>query len=60
MTEIKEKAAKLKNKVNVKLIDMSFLVILLFALSFCGTPDLHDKLLKYADVKIQLLEQEIK
>lgn len=54
--KIKDKVKKFKNEVNVKVLDLSFLVILLFALSFCGNPDLHDKMIKYSDVKIQQLE----
>lgn len=57
MTDIKDKIKKFKNEVNVKVLDLSFLVILLFALSFCGSPDLHDKMIKYSDVKIQQLEK---
>lgn len=42
-----------KKRINISLMNIGSLVWLLFALAFCGDPDMHDKMLQYMDVKIQ-------
>ena len=46
-----------KQETNISLINIGALVWLLFALSFCGSPDMHDKMLEYMDAKIKKEQQ---
>ena len=39
----------MSGKTNINIEGFGMLLVLLFALSFCGEPDLHDSLIKYVD-----------
>lgn len=47
-----------KKEYNISLVNSGALVWLLFALAFCGAPDLHDKMIEASDVYIQKAKEQ--
>ena len=45
---------------NIRVFDTTLLIFLLFALTFCGEHDMHDKLLAYTDAVIKQKERDCK